>query len=648
MRNFFFLILTTSCLIQAQDFENKVLLEVQGKSIMADEFIHIYQKNLNVLSNEASDERLEDYLELFLHFHLKLTDARSKGIQDEDKFQNEFNKHYKQLADNYIANGEVTDEVIEETYQRLIKEVRVSHILVTVPQNASHSDWEKAHLEAKRIKQKIDTRNNSFEDIAIKFSQDPSVKENKGDMNWFKAFKMVLPFEDASYRLEVDEISEPVKTQFGYHIIKKTGERESVGKLKVAHIMLLNNSSKDSTKNKEQIFKIYEQLKSGDNFEDLAKLFSEDKNTADIGGELPPFEVGEINAKTFEEKAFALVDIGDYTEPFETQFGWHIVKKLGEIQVEDLTAIKEDLKRKIKTSNRVKLLNDRIKENIISHYDVTIDQQAIEFFTNLVDERIHKAKWKMDKEDVDLSATILKIDELEYKYSDFSNYIEKNQIGFTGKRPIEVIIEEMFSKFTYSKLVEYHKPNLTNLDRDFELNVNEYKHGLLIFELMEREIWDTAKTDTTGLESYYNAHIEKYVSPEKINGTAYTFENKKQAKKFLKQVSKKGKNPEEALSNSKKGMEKELNEVPLNELNIEAINSLDLGYQNYYKDSNKYVVLHVEELLPRTTKKFEEVRGQVISDYQNLLEKQWIEDLKAKYSFKINQETFELLKQKFE
>ncbi|NGZ88650.1 peptidylprolyl isomerase [Psychroflexus maritimus] len=648
MNRIFYFLLFVSSLISAQDFSDKILLEIGEEQVMADEFIYIYQKNLKVLEDDTNDESIEAYLDRFINFQLKLKEAKSQGLDKEEEFNKEFNRYFKQFADNYIANGEVTDEMIKETYERLLKEVRVSHILIDVAPNASKEEWNEAREKAKNIQQLLIAEEANFEELAKRFSKDPSVKNNQGDMGWFKAFKMVHSFEDAAYKLSTNEVSNPVKTQFGYHIIKKTGERKSIGKLGVAHIMLRNNNKEEAAENEKQIFKIYENLKNGDDFEDLAKHFSEDKNTAENGGRLPAFEVGEINSKIFEEKAFELKNDGDYTSPFQSEFGWHIIKKIDHTPVETYSELKESLRRKIKTSNRAKLLNERIKENIMQHYNVVINRDAITYFSELVDDRIYKSKWTLDKNPEGLSKPILSIEDTAYSYRDFGVYIEKQQAGFTGKRPFKEIIEELFNRYIYTKLVEYHKSNLTKIDRKFELKINEYKNGLLIFELMERELWNKAKEDTTGLELFYTANSKKYVAPQKISGKAFTFEKKKHAKKFLRLVNRRGKPEDIALNQLQGSLQKKIESKPVTEFELPEHFKIATKYNDYYFQNNKYIVLFVDEIEPERPLNLDEIRGQVISDYQDKLEKEWMEELKSKYSVKINEETFELLKKEFE
>lgn len=648
MNRIFYFLLFVSSLISAQDFSDKILLEIGEEQVMADEFIYIYQKNLKVLEDDTNDESIEAYLDRFINFQLKLKEAKSQGLDQEEEFNKEFNRYFKQFADNYIANGEVTDEMIKETYERLLKEVRVSHILIDVAPNASKEEWNEAREKAKNIQQLLIAEEANFEELAKRFSKDPSVKNNQGDMGWFKAFKMVHSFEDAAYKLSTNEVSNPVKTQFGYHIIKKTGERKSIGKLSVAHIMLRNNNKEEAAENEKQIFKIYENLKNGDDFEDLAKHFSEDKNTAENGGRLPAFEVGEINSKIFEEKAFELKNDGDYTSPFQSEFGWHIIKKIDHTPVETYSELKESLRRKIKTSNRAKLLNERIKENIMQHYNVVINRDAITYFSELVDDRIYKSKWTLDKNPEGLSKPILSIEDTAYSYRDFGVYIEKQQAGFTGKRPFKEIIEELFNRYIYTKLVEYHKSNLTKIDRKFELKINEYKNGLLIFELMERELWNKAKKDTTGLELFYTANSKKYVAPQKISGKAFTFEKKKHAKKFLRLVNRRGKPEDIALNQLQGSLQKKIESKPVSEFKLPEHFKIATKYNDYYFQNNKYIVLFVDEIEPERPLNLDEIRGQVISDYQDKLEKEWMEELKSKYSVKINEETFELLKKEFE
>ena len=265
--------------------KEQVLMEVNGSPVYKSEFEQIYWKNKE--EKVATKEDLDEYIELFTKFKLKVTEAEQLGLDTVAKFKKELAGYQEQLEKPYLVDSELNDELIQQAYYRTKNEVRASHILIQLSPNPSAEDTAKAYKELMEIKAKVESGKMSFYEAARKYSKDPSAKTNSGDLGYFTAFRMVYPFEEAAFTTEVGQISNPFKTRFGYHILKVTGKREGRGKVKVAHIMLRIKDDTPSMKKvnaEKKIVEIHEKLKKGEAFDALAKEYSEDRNSARKGG----------------------------------------------------------------------------------------------------------------------------------------------------------------------------------------------------------------------------------------------------------------------------------------------------------------------------------------------------------------------------
>ena len=631
-------------LLQAQENStDSIVFSIDDQAVYKSEFVSQYKKNNNS-DFENEDLNLEDYADLYLKFKLKVKAAKEIGLDTVPEFLKEFGSYRKQLADKYISNGDVTEKMVKETYHRLTNEVNASHILIAVSPQAQPVDTLEAYNTAIDILKKIDA-GESFEDLATKFSKDPSVQVNKGNMGWFKAYKMVYPFETAAYNLDINEVSQPVKTQFGYHIIKKNDERPSKGKLKVAHIMK-NLKSQDSTYDAEsEIQKIYQKLQNGENFGDLAKQFTDHKQTAEKGGEISPFSIGQLNSAKFEEVAFNLDENNSLSKPFKTEFGWHIIKYLDHIPVEPLEEIKQDIIQKIKTSDRSQRLIENIKKDLMDKYDVSTNYEVLSGLENRIDESILKFKWNYESKDKDKETWILKIDEKEYMLDEFLTYIQKQQRAIKSK-DIQDKINNAIDKFTYAKLIDIHNKNLENVSPEFAAEIKTYYEGLLLFNVMEQHIWKPTQNDTVALEKYYNLHPDKFMSKISIDGIMASSNSKQSAKKIKKEIDKKSidvlkENYPESIF---KTLEKtEIDDVMLPENLVLEIDNIEI-----YKHNGQYLCLQISNIHPSKLLEFDEVKGKVINLLQKEREDEWLADLEQKHDIYINNDLIKNLQQQLE
>lgn len=297
---------------------------INDTEVYPEELLYAYEKSNK---NKGSSEPLEDYLDLYINFKLKVEDAKNEGLDTLSSYKNELKGYLEDIKKPYLTSQKVNNELIQETYQRLQSEINASHILVRVEESAPPEDTLTAFNKIKEIREKF-LNGENFGQLAQKNSEDPSARSNNGDLGWFTAFQMVYPFESAAYETKAGEVSPIIRTKFGYHIIKVNEKRETLGRIKLAHIMLRfpsNANKQDSAKVFQKINQISEELSQGADWFALAAKYSEDLNTKNQGGSLPWFGAGNL-PKSLEQVAFELNQINEVSRPVKSPYGWHILK----------------------------------------------------------------------------------------------------------------------------------------------------------------------------------------------------------------------------------------------------------------------------------------------------------------------------------
>lgn len=532
---FFFLSIPFSFFGQTQ---KEVLFTVEGDPVYVETFKRMYLKNQELIE-EKSETNLEDYLDLYIDYNLKIKEAKAQKLNEKTSFLNEFNKYRAQLSQKYITESEVTEELVHEAYDRLKTAVNASHILIAVNPNASPEDTLKAYNRALEIRQEI-LNGKPFSKAAREYSDDSSAQKNGGDLGWFRVFKMVYPFETAAYNTEVGEISMPIRTQFGYHLIKVNDKRPALGKVKVAHIMLFENGSDSVPEPQKLIFDLYDQLKNGADFTSLAKEYSEDKNSAANGGELNWFEPSDLLVKNFGDVAFSLENPGDISEPFQTKFGWHIIKLIEKKPVGSLEENKDELEKKIKNDSRAHLISDSMFRELREKYDIEKNQKVLDFFHSFVTDSILTNSWKLDTTSLPQKNSI-EIGTEAKTYSDFAQYIDRRQKTPHVSKNKNKLIDEWYHDFVNNTVLDYHRAHLEESNPEFAAIAKEYYNGLLLFDLMEQQIWGPAKKDSLELKKYFKKNRKKYDSDklEDVRGMVQNDYQKYLEERMMKELRKK-------------------------------------------------------------------------------------------------------------
>ncbi len=635
--------LTTSAFAQQEE----VLMTVGDERVSKQEFEYVFQKNNSKQGNISDEKTLREYLDLYTNFKLKVLEAKSLGMDTLQKFKYELSGYRRQLAAPYLTDKSVTEHLIQEAYDRSQKEIRASHILIQCAEDAKPKDTLAAYHKIMNLRKRIVEKKEDFGKLAEQYSDDTYAKKTQGDLGYFTAFSMVYPFETAAYTMKQGEVSMPVRTRYGYHLVKVTAIRPAQGTVKTAHIMVrlsAEMNAEDSLKVKAKIDEIYTKLQAGESFETLAAQYSEDKPSAKIGGAIKEFKTGEMVAE-FEEQAFALKNIGDYSKPFLTSYGWHIVKMLGRKPVPAFEESKSAIKTKVSKDSRSELNKKSFIAKLKKEYKFVDHPKVLNAFYKKADSAIFYGRFMME-DAANPNALLAGYADVKIYVKDFAKHVAEHQINL-GKNNFERFKADMYDYFINQNLTEFEESRLEQKYPEFQSVMNEYRDGILLFELTDEKIWSAAVKDSAGLEKYFEANKENYRWDDRVDASIYTCKDAEIAKQVRKLMKNK-KITEDSL------MRRMNKENPLNltlksdkfergdNAVIDGITWVK-GVTGNINTMNTVVFVNVKEVLPAQTKKLDEVRATVIGDFQSYLEKEWIKELKQKYSVKVNEEVFKSL-----
>ncbi|MFH0864995.1 MAG: peptidylprolyl isomerase [Bacteroidota bacterium] len=635
-----------------------VLLIVASDTVTKSEFLAVYNKN-NIKKEAVIDKKsLEEYLQLYVNFKLKVKEAESLGMDTVSSFVTELAGYRKQLAQPYLINKDVNEKLLQEAYDRLQWDVRASHILIKVSTGASPEDTLAAYNKIVEIRNRA-LKGEDFGALAVENSEDVSardmaatinraaVKGNKGDLGYFTALDLIYAFETAAYTTKIGEISLPVRTDYGYHIIKVADKKPAMGKVQVAHILVTipsNSGRDDSLKSKTKVKEIYDSIKAGSSFEDMAKKYSEDKASAAKGGTLPWFGIWRM-LPDFVTVVSALKEKSDVSEPVLTMYGWHILKLISRKPVGAFDSIKTDLKTKIAKDTRASLSKEVMVESIKKEYGFKEDPSALADFYLVVNDSIFLGKWNVTKA-TGLEKVMFNLGNKQYTQPDFAIYLSKNLLSRV-KEDSAAYVRKIYKQWVEASAIDYEDNRLESKYPEFKALMKEYRDGILLFELTDDKVWSKAVKDTVGLQAFYDKNIENYKWDERLDASVYFCANEKVAKATRKLV-KKGKLINDEIlklinTDSQLNLKIETEKFEKKDTVIDSIPWIP-GISKDIKRGNYMVFAKVKKVIPVGPKTISEARGLITADYQAFLEKEWIAELKKKYPVTINMDVFSAIK----
>lgn len=637
---------------------DKVLLTIGDEEITVDEFMAVYKKN-NVDGEVLDKKSLEEYLDLYINFKLKVKAAEDKGLDTVPSFINELKGYRDQLAKPYFVDEELNAELLKEAYERKKQDVRVSHILVRLDRFPTPEDTLKAWNKIMEIRERIVEGGEDFNEVAEEVSEDPSARDmpasgfrparkgNRGDIGYFTVFDMVYPFEDAAYNLDAGQVSQPVRTEFGYHLLLVQDKKPALGKVQVAHLFLKmpgDASKEDSAKLEARADSLYQALQEGADWEDLVREYSDDKSSSMNKGVLPWFSSSRM-VPQFIDGIRSIADSGQISEPILTSYGWHIIKLIDTKPIGSFEDEKADLKQSLSKDVRSDKSKASIIRRIKKDYGYREFNNAVEEFYTAVDSSIYKRKWEAEMAE-GLDEPVFTLGDSTYTQQEFARYIAKHQ-SISTKQSIKNFVDTSFDKFVEEKLIAYEDVRLEQKYPEFRDLVKEYRDGILLFELTDQMVWSKAIKDTTGLKIFHEKHKDDYMWGERVKATlvtAQTMEGAKKAREMAQEM-----DPEDLR-------EKIENDTTVNVVVVnkkfhkgasDIIDQVEWkkGITNIHsneKGMNGFAIIH-EKVGPEP-KTLSEARGLITADYQNYLEEKWIEELREKYTVEVNRDVLSQIK----
>jgi peptidyl-prolyl cis-trans isomerase SurA len=638
-------VLPAMCL--AQDLNVKILMTIGESGTEAGEFIRMYRKS----HEPGKPLPVDDYLQQFSLFKQKVADAVSEGYDTTRTYKNELNGYRNQLAQNYLTDTQTKENLLRKAYQRSLTEINAWHILIALPENASTDDTLKAWQKAMDVRERI-LKGEAFEQVARGTSDDQSVKINGGNLGYFTVFQMIMPFEDAVYSLKKGSISQPVRTSFGYHIIKVADKRPSKGKILVAHIMKNappGTSDSDVRKAEQEINSIYLDLKSGASFSDLAKKHSDHKESAVKGGVLNWFGAGEMISE-FSEAAFALPDTGNFTKPFRTIYGWHIVKLLDKKGPGTFEESSSYLESKINQSYLYSLSKKSFTDKLKKEYKFRVNNIAYNWFIENTDTLVIQGLKGYDLST--LSASIL------YSFADqtltpaeFAEYITKRG-SMMITRDSSQFISRLLETCSSDQIISYENSILEKKYPEFRYLMNEFHDGILLFEISNKKVWNRINTDSLGLHAFYENHKYKYLSKKQIEARIITLK-RADGDKALASAYKKFSGKADldrrlmAKFNKKNDTVLFIKNGKWTEGDDPDIDKIEWtrGSHQIHKNGFPSIII-IKKVADPVPLKFEDVEEIMMTEYQEYLENDWIKQLKEKYNVKIDSFVLDEVKKK--
>jgi peptidyl-prolyl cis-trans isomerase SurA len=644
MKNYFYLLIWICIgfpsVVDAQKNSEPVLFTVEKEPVYLSEFLYIFNKT----SGEKPDysrASLEEYLNLYINFKLKVRKAKDLQLDTIPELAEELNGYRRQLSDSYLIDKEVTEKLLVEAYQRMQIDLDLSHVLFKVEDENKERVFKQAQAVRNLLKD-----GDSFEDFAVRHSQDPSVTGNKGRIGFVTApFPPgFYEFETQAYGLNVGEVSAPVSSPQGFHLLKLNAKRPAKGQIEIAHILVRGGEGSE-----EKIKQIYDTIRAGMDFSTAASQYSDDRATAQRGGYLGVFGINKYEL-AFEEASFSLENDGDISEPFQSSLGWHLVKRISKRDLQPFEIEKNRLEARLLKDPRVDVAKAALIEKIREKAQFVEYPEALGHFSESLPEEFLTFKWRSSK--IEKPKVIFElINDEKYTEQDFAAYLEnesRERIGLGSSYTNKEAIEVLYKKYVENVLMRFEEKNLEKNFPEFKALVREYEEGILLFEVTKQMVWDKASKDTAGLAQFYETHRENYQSPERAVVDIFrivpsaagqlneivNFAREHNADEVLKQF-----NKEDFVI----GVEVKEMERPDLENYFRSIQWKEntCSRPQSANDGAALTFAKIKAIKPAAQQTLKDARGYVVADYQDFLDKEWINSLRSDYQYKINHKVLE-------
>jgi peptidyl-prolyl cis-trans isomerase SurA len=678
----------------SQNLTPSTLMTIGGDLVTVEDFMNVYKKNNNKGGAGLDRKSMEEYLELYSIFRLKVKEAKEMGIDTTKTFKDELSGYRKTLAQPYLTDKETVDNLVKEAYDRLKWDIRTSHILIEMKVDPDPSDTLEAYTRISYIRDFINGKGNpttykkceamingnlkisktsppsdtllaytkkhplremaklkvhDFSSVA-KVTSEHGSKSNGGDVGYLTGLsEQSIPYEyeNAAYKGKQGEVYGPIRTELGYHLVLVTDKRPHV-ELRISHIMFNFRKSmthEDSLKLKNKVDSVFGLLSKGANYEEVTKNVSEHRESAKKGGDLGWLAISANYPADFKAAAFAIKSNGQFSEPLQTKYGWHIIKRVDSRELPSFDSLKNDLKTKVQQDSRNNVAKKSMIAKIKKQYQYKELSKPFADFYAVIDSTLPLGLWKAEKAK-NLTKPMFSLNDKIYTQQDFASYIEKNQKLVTNASPNKMV-DALYKNFPDETAMNLKESLLEEEYPDFKSLMNEYRDGILLFNLTDQKVWTKAIKDTTGAKEYHSKNKDHFMWEDRMDASIYTCKDEKVAEKVRKLIKQ---------EKSDKDIVSELNKDTL--VNVEIESKLFLKGDNALLDAqkwrlgvtpnevvkNKTLLANLRKTVTSIPKTYVESRGLVTSEYQSWLEKEWVSSLKKKYPVSINRNVFDSIK----
>jgi peptidyl-prolyl cis-trans isomerase SurA len=621
------------------------LMTIGNEEIFADEFLYLLSKNRQFQdkSEKIGSEEFDENFELFINYKLKVKEAENMGLDTLEEFRREFEIFKEDLIKPFLIKNSLQEGELMKAYNRMKEVVKASHILLQFPNNSSREDTIAVFRMAQKLKTEAES-GSDFNELAEKYSDDPSAKDNKGSLGYFTALQMVHQFEDAAYSLQIGEISDPVLTNYGYHIIKLDDRKPNPGEIRVSH-MLIRTQPGDPIAEERALRKvgdIYTELqKPESDWEEVCNLYSEDLGSKSSGGILPWLGLGSVIPE-FERVAFSLTELGEISPPVKTPYGYHIIRLEDRRPIPGFEEMEPTIKSRILRDSRSSLIQSQVMAIQKSRYNFEENESIIQEVQDLYAQNNINDIPKLVRS-INLSDSILfSIEEKGKTVNDFIDFIQSDK---QNVRPgTQSYFEAWFEKFVEISLNNSEEKDLMENNQEYRLLLKEYRDGILLFSLMNENVWQKALMDSIGQVAFYEENKENYKWKSRAKALIVTMGNEENTasvrrflsdKKYKEDLSDRLENT--FLLNNPLAFAMEEGLFEWESHPVLQKSDMQKGFQELKINQKTHFVLIGEKINPEP-KKFTETRGKVIQDFQQHLDEKLIASLKENYIIRINED----------
>lgn len=633
-------------LLIAASLPAQTLFTYADKSVAASEYTKAFNK---VYPAPVPDKakKMRDYLDLYINSKLKIHEAMTRGYDSMPGFIEEYTALRNQVIENYMNDAQSMNALVNEAFDRSQKDIRVQHIFIPYFINVNYSDSPVVKLKIQEAYMELQS-GKSFDDVALKFSADPSVAKNKGHLGYITVFSLPYQFENVIYNLSPGKFSTPYKSNSGYHIFKNLGERKAVGRIKVSQILIAVPPGIDEPAKKklaELADSIYNRLQKGDDFGKLATLFSNDVVSSASNGSMPEFGLGTFDP-AFEAAAFSLIKNGELSKPFLTDHGYHIIKRTSLTPPQSVKNKKnlDMIRILVEKDGRVNVSKDKLYSKILAqtgYKQFNVDQAMLQMYLDSV----LASRPPSLGNPVNKSTALFSVGQSTKVVNDLLTYSITNRykLDGSGVKPFN----ELNDEFKRSAVMDYYRAHLEEFNEEFNMQMKELKDGNLFFDIMMREVWSNAQSDTAGQRKFYDQNKSKYKWNYSADAVIFYCGDDATAKSFRDILIKDKSKWKTVLENfsdkiTSDSARFEVTKIPGALKTTAKAGMITNIVKNKDDNSASFALIFKVYPLPGQ-KSFADARGDVVSDFQDSIDKKWIAELKKKYPVKVNEEVLKTI-----